>query len=222
MQQILTVSDIRKTYGKKEVLKGVSFNIKKGEIYGLLGLNGAGKTTLLEIIENLRKADAGFIAINGTIGVQLQNMNLPSSMKVKEALELMCAWKGVKYSKERFMPLISENCLNSIYNTLSLGWKNRLHIAMATCGSPDLLILDEPSAGLDIEGRLYLYDLLRTYKAMGKSILFSTHEVPVVEFLCDRIGILHDGVISLDGPYDRIVKETNQHLEEILMKKDGI
>jgi len=221
MPNILTVNDVRKNYGQKEVLKGVSLNIHRGEIYGLLGLNGAGKTTLLEIIEHLRYSDSGFVNLQGTMGVQLQFMNLPSTIKVKEALEMVCIWKHIKFEKEKFMPLISEDYMNMQYQKLSGGWKSRLHIAMAICGDPDLLILDEPTTGLDIEGRYYLYDIIKSYKTLGKSVLFSTHEVPTVEFLCDRIGVLYNGKISLEGEYNNIVKSSNLTLEEILMKMGG-
>lgn len=212
MQQSIEVKDLYKSYGKKRVLDGVFFDVGPGEIFGLLGVNGAGKTTTLECIEGLRKPDSGEITVGGfdvsrnlssvqkTLGVQLQSTALPETMTSKEAMKLFCAWHHVSYREDllhRFN--MSGEYLNKPYSTLSTGRKRRLHLALSLCHNPQILILDEPTAGLDVEGRHALHKEIHRLKTEGVSILIATHDMSEAESLCDRIAILHEGRIAKQG-----------------------
>ncbi|MFP3153517.1 ABC transporter ATP-binding protein [Lachnospiraceae bacterium ZAX-1] len=142
----IIVNNLRKSYGTKEVLRGVSFAVKQGETFALLGVNGAGKTTAIECIEKMRRPDSGEIRVNGTLGVQLQNTSLPETITVSEAMRLFCAWGTVPYRGdllERFD--MAGEYLNETYASLSTGRKRRLHLALALCQKPKVLILDEPN-----------------------------------------------------------------------------
>jgi ABC-2 type transport system ATP-binding protein len=194
------VENLCKSYNKKEVLRGVSFSIEQGETFALLGVNGAGKTTTIEIIENMRRADSGEVKVNGIIGIQLQSTSLPETITSSEAMRLFCAWRKAPYRGdllERFG--MAEEYLNKTYSSLSTGRKRRLHLALALCHSPGILILDEPTAGLDVEGRHALHEEIRKLKAEGVSILMATHDMSEAETLCDRIAILRGGVIAKCG-----------------------
>ncbi|MDR2502145.1 MAG: ABC transporter ATP-binding protein [Oscillospiraceae bacterium] len=200
MASSITAENLRKAYGKKEVLRGVSFCIEQGETFALLGVNGAGKTTTIEIIENMRRADSGGVTVNGILGVQLQSTSLPETITSSEAMRLFCAWHKVPYRGdllERFD--MAGEYLNMIYAALSTGRKRRLHLALALCHNPSILILDEPTAGLDVEGRHALHDEIRKLKSEGVSILMATHDMSEAETLCDRIAILRGGVITKLG-----------------------
>jgi ABC-2 type transport system ATP-binding protein len=212
MDDYISVENLFKSYGNKRVLKGVSFQVKRGETFALLGVNGAGKTTTIECIEGLRKPDSGKITVCGydvsknlpavqkVLGVQLQSTALPENITAKEAMQLFCAWHQVPYRRdllERFD--MAGEYLNKTYESLSTGRKRRLHLALALCHSPKVLFLDEPTAGLDVEGRHALHKELRRLKADGVSILIATHDMAEAEALCDTIAILKDGKIVRQG-----------------------
>jgi ABC-2 type transport system ATP-binding protein len=200
MTDSIIVSNLRKSYGKKEVLRGVSFTVHQGETFGLLGGNGAGKTTTIECIEKMRRPDSGEVLVRGTIGIQLQSTSLPEMMTTREAMRLFCAWGKVPYRGdllERFD--MGGEYLGKTYASLSTGRKRRLHLALALCQKPNILILDEPTAGLDVEGRHALHSEIRKLKADGVSILLATHDMLEAETLCDTIAILSSGVIAKLG-----------------------
>lgn len=200
MTQSITVRNLHKAYGKKQVLRGVSFDVAQGETFGLLGVNGAGKTTTIECIENMRKPDSGEIVVNGTFGIQLQSTSLPDTITAKEAMQLFCAWHKSPYRGdllERFD--MAGEYLNKTYGALSTGRKRRLHLALALCHAPNVLILDEPTAGLDVEGRNALHAEIRRLNAEGVSILMATHDMAEAEALCHHIAILREGVIARTG-----------------------
>lgn len=212
MNNAINVNNLVKSYGKNTVLKGASFTVAEGETFGLLGVNGAGKTTTIECIEGLRKFDSGSITVGGhdishnlapiqkLMGVQLQSTSLPETMTAKEAMRLFCAWHHVPYRGdllERFD--MAGEYLNKTYESLSTGRKRRLHLALALCHNPKVLILDEPTAGLDVEGRYALHNEIQQLKSGGVSILIATHDMAEAEKLCDTIAILRDGVIAKQG-----------------------
>ena len=170
----------------------------QGEIFALLGINGAGKTTTLECIEGVRKYDSGTIEVNGKTGVQLQTSSLMPECKVKEAIQLFLRWNKSRDSTD-FSALNINNIQDKMYKTLSIGQKKRLHLALALIGNPDIVFLDEPTAGLDVEGRLQLHDEIRKLKKAGKTIVLASHDIAEVEELCDRIAILRDGQIAFIG-----------------------
>lgn len=199
MDSVIKVENLQKSYGENVVLKGISFDVKRGEIFGLLGINGAGKTTTLECIENLRKFDDGHILIDGKFGVQLQSTSLPENIKVIEALTLFSKWNSSKIDQDFIARIGLENIKDKQYMELSIGQKRKLHLALALIGNPDIIILDEPTAGLDVEGRIVLHDEIRMLKEQGKTIIMASHDMAEVENLCDRIAILKDGKIAFIG-----------------------
>ncbi len=195
----IQIEHLVKSYGTNNVLKGVSFSVRRGEIFALLGTNGAGKTTTLECIEGIRKPDQGTITVNGKIGVQLQSSSLPANMKAIEAFQLFCKWNRTPVDLELFRAFELESVKNKQYKEMSTGQKRRLHLALALIGDPDIIFLDEPTAGLDVEGRVSLHTQIRKLNKLGKTIIMSSHDMAEVESLCNRIAILKDGKIAFMG-----------------------
>lgn len=204
----IKVEKLIKNYGQNNVIKGISFEVKKGEIFALLGTNGAGKTTTLECIEGLRKYDDGKIAINGNFGVQLQSSSLPDNIKVIEAYTLFCKWNKAKVDLSLFQSLGLNDIKNKQYSALSTGQKRRLHLVLALIGTPDIIFLDEPTAGLDVEGRTALHEQIRILKEKGKTIILASHDMAEVESLCDRIAILKDGKIAFIGTANELTSKS--------------
>lgn len=199
MKDAIQVRELKKSYGSHMVLKGIDFQIEKGEIFALLGVNGAGKTTALECIEGLRKYDSGAITVNGKMGIQLQSSSLPAHMKPMEAVKLFAKWNKTKIDDAMLDGLGIKEIKKKQYIQLSTGQKRRLHLALALIGDPDVIFLDEPTAGLDVEGRLSLHDQIRKLKSQGKTIVLASHDMAEVETLCDRIAILNSGNIAFCG-----------------------
>ncbi|HPN61248.1 MAG TPA: ABC transporter ATP-binding protein [Bacilli bacterium] len=194
----MQIDHLIKSYGTNTVVKDISFTVKHGEIFALLGTNGAGKTTILECIEGLRKYDNGHIKINGKIGVQLQSSSLPANIKAIEAYKLFCKWNKAQ-ENELFNVFDLEPLKNKQYKDMSTGQKRRLHLALALIGNPDIIFLDEPTAGLDVEGRISLHSQIRKLKEQGKTIIMASHDMAEVESLSDRVAILKDGKIAFIG-----------------------
>ena len=211
MKYAIKIDGLRKSYGGHNVLKGVSFYVKRGEIFALLGVNGAGKTTTLECIEGLRKYDSGNIKVNGTIGIQLQSASLPSYIKPMEAIRLFALWNKTKINTPMLHALGINDLKKKQYIQLSTGQKRRLHLALALVSNPDIVFLDEPTAGLDVEGRISLHSQIRKLKTQGKTILLASHDMAEVESLCDRIAILGDGGIIFSGTVSELSAKTSKH-----------
>jgi ABC-2 type transport system ATP-binding protein len=211
MNNVIEVSNLIKKYGENTVIDAISFNVNKGEIFGLLGANGAGKTTTLECIEKLRSYNSGTIQVNGKIGVQLQSSSLPENITVLEAFKLFCKWNNANEDLELLNKLGMKDLKNKQYASMSTGQKRRLHLALALIGSPDIIFLDEPTAGVDVEGRVALHDEIRNLKANGKTIIMASHDMAEVEELCDRIAILKTGKIAFIGTP---IELTSIYLEE--------
>jgi len=214
----ISVAGLVKTYPGVRAVKGISFDVKKGEIFGVVGPNGAGKTTTIECIEGLRTPDQGSIEVMGIdalsnhdavqqqIGVQLQATTLYDHIKVREAFSLFASlykkqidW-GNKWQvlAERFD--LTEK-INHYYQTLSGGQKQRLHIALALVHDPEIVFLDELTTGLDPQARRRMWDLLSEIRDRGKTIFLTTHYMEEAEYLCDRVAIFNEGeIIALDSP----------------------
>ena len=207
----LQVKELRKSYGKKEVLKGIDLCVHKGDIFALLGVNGAGKTTTLECIEGLRKYDGGSITINGSMGIQLQSASLPAHIKGMEAVRLFAKWNRAAVDSSMLAALGVNDLAGKQYQEMSTGQKRRLHLALALISDPDIVFLDEPTAGLDVEGRLSLHAYIRTLKAQGKTILLASHDMAEVENLCDNIAILKDGRIAFAGTVNELTRAVGKH-----------
>ena len=207
----VSVCGLIKRYGSVTAINGIDFEVKKGEVFGLLGANGAGKTTTFECLEGLRRIDAGKVAVAGCnpqtdrralrrrLGVQLQSSSLPDSILIREALSLVCVWQGHLVPDdlvERFgvAPLLGKQ-----YRQLSTGQKRRVHLVLALCNRPEVLILDEPTAGLDVQSRAALHDEIRSVRKEGITVLLATHDMAEADVLCDRIAILIHGKIAVCG-----------------------
>ena len=199
MKDAIQVCELKKSYGSHMVLKGIDFQIEKGEIFALLGVNGAGKTTTLECIEGLRKYDSGTITVNGKMGIQLQSSSLPAHIKPMEAVKLFAKWNKTEIDYAMLNSLGIKEIEKKQYIQLSTGQKRRLHLALALIGNPDIIFLDEPTAGLDVEGRVSLHEQIRKLKSQGKTIVLASHDMAEVENLCDRIAILNNGNIAFCG-----------------------
>ncbi len=209
MSVILEVENLVKSYAGKEVLHGVSFQVEKGEIFALLGINGAGKTTTLECVEGLKRYDGGRIQfiINGDggkklhdyIGIQLQSTALPDNITVSEAFRLFCLANKVKADKNMLERFGLKDLLHKQYAYMSAGQKRRLHLALALVHNPDIVFLDEPTAGLDVEGQAALHKEILHLKNSGKTVLMASHDMAEVEKLCDRIAIMKEGRIGFIG-----------------------
>ncbi len=211
MNESIKVSSLTKRYGTHAVLKGLDFCVQQGEIFALLGINGAGKTTSLECIEGLRKYDSGRIAINGIMGIQLQSASLPKYIKVLEAVKLFAKWNKTSPDRAALDALGIYELAKKPYYQLSTGQKRRLHLALALTRNPDILFLDEPTAGLDVEGQIALHEQIRQLKAIGKTIILASHDMAEVEKLCDRIAILSDGKIAFIGTVEQLGKTMGKH-----------
>lgn len=213
MNEAIKISSLKKSYGTHVVLNGLGFCVQQGEIFALLGVNGAGKTTSLECIEGLRKYDSGSITINGRMGIQLQSASLPEHIKPLEAVKLFGKWNKTTPDKATLEALGIYELEKKQYYQLSIGQKRRLHLALALTRNPDILFLDEPTAGLDVEGRLSLHEQIRQLKAMGKTIILASHDMAEVEDLCDRIAILSGGKIAFIGTVEQLNDTVGKHYD---------
>jgi ABC-2 type transport system ATP-binding protein len=213
---ILRVENLVKRYGNVEAVRGVSFSVEEGEVFGLLGPNGAGKTSTVEILEGLRDPDSGTVSVCGLnpqtnsnelkheIGAALQSTSLPDKLRVMEALRLFAGFYKRRRSPEDLLKRFGlEEKRNAFYSQLSGGQKQRLALAMALVNDPRVVFFDEPTAGLDPQVRREIYDIIEELKRGKKTIVMTTHYIEEAEHLCDRVAIVdHGKVIALGTPRD--------------------
>jgi ABC-2 type transport system ATP-binding protein len=231
---ILRVKDLRKSYGDIKAVDGISFEVKKGEIFGILGPNGAGKTTTLEMIETLRSIDGGTATIDGVdvarepykirgmIGVQPQTPGFQDKTKLGELLQMFAAAYGEKVNPKEFLDDVQlGEKANSYIEHLSGGQKQRFSIAAALVHNPKVFFMDEPTTGLDPQARRNLWDLVEHVRSRGISVILTTHYMDEAEQLCDRVAIMDNGkIIALDTP-QKLIKallsrgfKKQQHVEQ--------
>lgn len=217
---ILTVKDLRKVYGDKVAVDGISFEVKKGEIFGILGPNGAGKTTTLEMIETLREIDGGTATIagidvaenpyeiRGIIGVQPQTPGFQDKTKLTELLQMFAAAYGGKVDPMEFLNDVNlGDKADSFVENLSGGQKQRFSIVAALVHRPKVFFLDEPTTGLDPQARRNLWKMIEKIRDRGISVIITTHYMDEAEVLCDRIAIMDGGkIIALDTP-KKLIKD---------------
>jgi ABC-2 type transport system ATP-binding protein len=208
---MITVENFRKTYGDFTAVDGISFAVPRGEIFGLLGPNGAGKTSTLECLEGLRQPDGGRMVVagvdpsrearklRGKIGVQLQTSGLPDTISAAEAMKFFCTYHSIKPRHDLIERLGLAEKRNTAYAELSTGQKRRLALALAVAHEPEVLFLDEPTAGLDVGSRVELHSLLRELQAQDTTILLATHDMAEAEALAGRVAILLHGQIAATG-----------------------
>ena len=222
MKYAIEVRGLEKNYGSKMVLKGLDLQIEKGEIFALLGVNGAGKTTTLECIEGMRKYDGGNVIVNGKMGIQLQSSSLPAHIKPMEAIKVFAKWNQTSIDNAMLKALGIKEIEKSQYLQLSTGQKRRLHLALALIGNPDIIFLDEPTAGLDVEARLSLHEHIRNLKSQGKTIILASHDMAEVETLCDRIAILNSGKIIFCGTPSELTNKVGRRYYIYLKTQEGV
>lgn len=221
MKKRIQIHNLKKSYQDRVVLKGLDFSVYQGEVFALLGINGAGKTTTLECMEGLRDYDSGSVDIDGRIGIQLQSASLPEHIKAMEAVVLFSKWNHTKADQSMISALGIDAFADKQYYQLSTGQKRRLHLALALLSSPDIIFLDEPTAGLDVEGRTALHEQIRKLKAAGKTILLASHDMAEVESLCDRIAILSEGRIAFIGTAWELNERVGKHYDIVIRTDEG-
>lgn len=213
-ETVITVEKLKKRYGKKNVVKGISFDVSKGEIFGILGPNGAGKTTTLEMIEAMRPIDDGTVTMMGLdvakepekikeiIGVQLQSSAFMDRLNLVELLRMFGSFYGQKVHPISLLKKVQlTDKAKSEVNTLSGGQKQRFSIATALVNKPKVLFLDEPTTGLDPQARRNMWDLIKNIRQDGITVMITTHYMEEAEKLCDRVAIMDNGkIIALDSP----------------------
>jgi ABC-2 type transport system ATP-binding protein len=218
---VISVRGLRKSYDAFEAVRGISFEVRAGEVFGLLGPNGAGKTTTVEILEGLRQRSSGETivlgydpgletrAIKDRIGVCLQATNLPDKIKVHEALSLFAAFYSRNTDREKLLERLQlGDKRNEYYSKLSGGQKQRVALALALVNEPQLLFLDEPTTGLDPQVRLEIHGLIQELRDAQRSILLTTHYIEEAERLCDRVAIIDEGQIIEIGTPREIQQRT--------------
>jgi len=217
-QTILKVHKLTKKYDDKVAVNGISFEVKKGEVFGILGPNGAGKTTTLEMIETLRPIDGGSATIDGIdvaenpyeiraiIGVQPQTPGFQDKTKLSELITMFAAAYGEKVDVKKFLDDVNLGEKADAYvESLSGGQKQRFSITAALVHSPKVFFLDEPTTGLDPKARRNLWKLIQEVRDRGISVILTTHYMDEAEVLCDRIAIMDEGnIIALDTPKNLI------------------
>ena len=211
---VIVAKELRKQYEDITAVDGISFEVRRGEVFGMLGPNGAGKTTTIEILEGMRDADSGQAIINGInvkddptaekaiIGVQLQQNAFFDNLKLAEIVDLYARLYKAKIDPVEILSRVGlENRKNARYAHLSGGQKQRLSIAVALVNDPVVLFLDEPTTGLDPQARRQVWALVNKISENGATIMLTTHYMEEAEELCDRVAVIEDGqIIALDTP----------------------
>ena len=226
IESILQVQGLNIFYGSFQAVKDISFEVKAGEIFGLLGPNGAGKTSTLSAVEGLLKPASGKIIVAGydrdkkslharaNIGVQLQATSFQPELSVSEIIKLYAGLYGVKMPKETLLTLLSniklEEAASKRFGQLSGGQQQRVSLVIAMIHNPPLVLLDEPTTGLDPQSRRQLWERMESMRSNGHAILLTTHSMEEAEAVCDRIAIMdHGKIIAVDSPQLFIEKHSN-------------
>src|ERR1700716_2186314 len=207
------VRGLRKSYGDFEAVRGIDFEVRRGEVFGLLGPNGAGKTTTVEILEGYRARSEGEVSVLGfdpgarsralraRVGIVLQSTGLYRHIRVREAVAHFASMYPHPRAVDEVIGLTGlEGKENSLVRTLSGGQLRRLDLALALVGDPELIFLDEPTTGFDPAARRNAWDTVRSLKALGKTVLLTTHYLDEAQALADRVAIIKDGRILAEGP----------------------
>jgi ABC-2 type transport system ATP-binding protein len=228
----ISVRDLRKSYGDHEALRGVSFEIAQGEVFGLLGPNGAGKTTTVEILEGYRARDGGDVTVLGSdpargeralrerIGVVLQQSQMFQNLTVRELHSMFAGYYERPRSIDEVIALVGlREKADDRAKTLSGGQKRRLDLGIALVGDPDLVFLDEPTTGFDPAARRAAWEMIRSLRSLGKTILLTTHYLDEAEQLADRVAVLRQGLIIREGAPAELTGRSDE--TEIRYRRDG-
>ena len=245
-ESIISVKNLVKSYGDFQAVKGISFDVKKGEIFGLLGPNGAGKSTTLEIIETLREKTSGAVFVNGInleespeeikkiIGVQLQTAGFYPNLNLTELIHLFIGLYQTKVDPLELLKKVNlEDKAKAKYKELSGGQKQRFSIATTLINQPTLIFLDEPTTGLDPHARRNLWDLIKEIRDNGTTIVITTHYMDEAEVLCDRVAIIDSGkIIAINSPtilidelvatgFEKVKEVKSANLEDVFIHLTG-
>ena len=228
----ISVRELRKSYGPHEALRGISFQIAQGEVFGLLGPNGAGKTTTVEILEGYREREAGDVEVLGfdpagaargfreRIGVVLQQSQLWANLTVAETHRMFAGYYERPRDVDEVIDLVGlRDKRDARVKTLSGGQKRRLDLGVALVGDPDLIFLDEPTTGFDPAARRAAWELIRSLRSLGKTILLTTHYLDEAEQLADRVAVLREGQIVLEGTPAALTGDTKE--TEVRYRENG-
>lgn len=236
---VVSIQDFRKKYGDFTAVAGISFEVHPGEIFGLLGPNGAGKTSTLECLEGIRRPDGGKLKVldvdpsrdsrklRNLIGVQLQTSSLPANMTVDEAMRFFCSYHGVHPRYDLLDRMGLKEKRGNQYHELSTGQQRRLALALAVAHRPPVVILDEPTAGLDVASRTELHTLMQELKNENIAILLATHDMAEAEKMTDRVAILLKGNIVAAGSPNELTAtgsgftKVSIRTEDSLLHKNG-
>jgi len=220
MNKIISVKDLRKKYGEFEAVKGISFDVYEGEIFGLLGPNGAGKSSTLEIMETLRDKTSGEVIVDGLnldkepdsikkiIGVQLQTSGYYPNLNLTELIYLFAGLYNEHVNAMDLLDMVNlRDKAKAKFKELSGGQKQRFSIATTLINKPKIVFLDEPTTGLDPQARRNLWDLVKAIRSKGTTVIITTHYMDEAEILCDRVAIIDSGnIIAMASP-DRLIDE---------------
>ena len=231
MTPAITVSDLRKSYGQVEAVRGVSFEIEQGEVFGLLGPNGAGKTTTVEVLEGYRKRDGGSVSVLGAdpqhaggdwrerIGIVLQSSAMYPNLTVDEHVRVFAGYYSRPRDPGEVIALVGlEEKRSARVKTLSGGQQRRLDLALGLVGDPELIFLDEPTTGFDPQARRAAWEMIRSLRELGKTVLLTTHYLDEAEQLSDRVAVLREGqIVALGKPSElagaRVATEVRYRLD---------
>ena len=211
---IISVKNLVKNYGNFEAVKGISFDVFENEIFGMLGPNGAGKSTTLEIIETLREKTSGDVIVDGhdldkepgeikkIIGVQLQTSGYYPGLNLVDLIELFCGLYNKDMEPMELLQMVNlTEKAKSKFKELSGGQKQRFSVATTLINDPKIIFLDEPTTGLDPQARRSLWELIRTIRSRGTTVIITTHYMDEAEYLCDRVAVIDSGrIIALNSP----------------------
>jgi ABC-2 type transport system ATP-binding protein len=220
----IEVSDLHKSYGQVEAVRGLSFSVDPGEVFGLLGPNGAGKTTTVEILEGYRRRSAGEVRVLGhdpeerdrhlqeRVGIVLQSCGFYPRVTVREALDHFARAYSRPRDPDETIELVGlEEKADARTKDLSGGQRRRLDLALALIGDPELVFLDEPTTGFDPAARRTAWGVIRRLKELGKTVLLTTHYLDEAQELSDRVAIVKDGLIVAEGPPDRLGPDSSRY-----------
>lgn len=245
-EPIIQVKDLAKSYGDFEAVKGISFEVYKGEIFGLLGPNGAGKSTTLEIIETLRQKSGGTVLVDGMdldthpekikkiIGVQLQTAGFYPNLNLTELIRLFVGLYQMEMDPMELLKKVNlEDKANAKFKELSGGQKQRFSIATTLINRPKIIFLDEPTTGLDPQARRNLWDLIQEIRDNGTTVIITTHYMDEAEVLCDRVAIIDSGkIIGINAPsqlidelvatgFEKVKEVKKANLEDVFIHMTG-